>query len=599
MKKRILAIIIAILFVLGIGKEIFAEDSSTTYTVAVYDDYKNSNYFYSGYVVYASYNIEGASFIELSGNVSRDNIMIVLTSDYVDLNDDRYYNPYAQPFDTYDEMYISQSFDLTLTNYSSYKYLYFAEYVEILNDDEGINGSSIILSFTLTSFNIELIYDKFIVEYNDTVTAYGNLYDVSDTSIFKVKSVNKYYIEVVSDEYTSSYLKKGSYNVLYRIYDKAGNEMYLPLTINVEYDEALSPTFIDNGIPDEVDITSPVSLDTIKSYLNAIDKTDGNVTDNITFNTNYDEEALEIGAYSIEAYVINSSGYGSYYKKEIVVSDLSAPTISKTSITSSYKTKLSVDDVIEMISPTDYTSYSYEVVADTYTTNYQSIGEYYMNIKLTDSYGNTNTYKIIISSVDDIAPTVLVQNINTTTSDLLTDDEIIASIIVSDKTKCSVSLDRADYDNGYTEVGSYKIYVTVTDSSGNSTTSAITINVIADSYIKYYNNTIQIYNDHSLTEEELITFLRSITDYTYDESSTSTIESNYFKTPYEVGVYDVNLTTTDSSGHEYLENYKISVLEYEVIEEDSNGFSDRLGAFFKSILNAIMALFIFLFHFLF
>ena len=599
MKKRIFLIVLIILFILGIGKELFAQGSISNYSVVVYDYYKNKNYFYSGYVLYQVYDIEGYSFINASGEISRNNIELIFSSDYIDPNDDRFYNPYNQPLNDYDELYISDSFNITYTNNSGYKYMYLMEYVDIELDDERIGSEHINLSFSIKDFNIDYIKEPFIVNYEDQITSYGNLIDVYDMTRFDIKSINKYFIEVIDDEYTSSYLEPGSYKVLYRIYDTALNEKYLTLTIRVEYDESLSPIFIDNGIPDNIDITSNTPLETIKSYIKAYDKNDGNISDNIVFKTNYDEESLNIGSYYIECYVINSNGYGSYYKKDFLVSDLSAPSISKTSITQSYKAKLSIDDIIAIITPIDYSAYTYEVIYDGYSKSYSSIGEYYINIKLIDVYSNENTYKIIIKVIDDINPVVLIQEINTTTSSVLSDEEIISSMIISDKTKCMVSLNREEYDNNYNLVGSYMVYATVTDTSGNSTTNAISINVIADTYIKYYNNTIQIYNDHSLTEEELIVFLRSITDYTYDESSVSTIESNYFKSPYVVGIYDVNLITTDSSGHEYYENYKISVEEYLKTEQESNGIKEKIDSFFKSLIEAILKLLLFIFNFLF
>ena len=79
----------------------------------------------------------------------------------------------------------------------------------------------------------------------------------------------------------------------------------------------------------------------------------------------------------------------------------------------------------------------------------------------------------------------------------------------------------------------------------------------------------------------------------------STIESNYFKSPYVVGIYDVNLITTDSSGHEYYENYKINLEEYLKTEQESTGIKEKIDSFFKSLIEAILKLLLFIFNFLF
>lgn len=593
MKKRLIVIAIIILFLLGIKKEV---DGKTikTYSVNVYSEYSDSEYFYSGYVFYDSYDVEEYNFITIDGIFNREGIMIVLSNTYLDPNDDRYFNPYHKIYGDSKEVIFNKSVSESI-NCSSYKYAYLMEYIDISIDDERITNNSLYVSFEVSDFKVGYVRSFFVISYDDEVTTYGALYDVSNISIFKVKSIYDYSIELYSDEYSQNYLIPGTYEVKYRVYDSFGNEEIVSLYINVLYEESLSPYFFDNGLPDIIDITSPPSLDEITGYIKAYDKNNNDITSKIVFKTDYDLNNLEIKTYTILASVVDDNGYGCVYKKEIVVSDLSKPCVGKTSLKISYNKKLSYDDIIAILDIEDYSPYSYEILTDAYTSHYNILGRYYISIKLKDIYNNEDIYSILINVIDDINPYVLTRDIKTTTAECLSNSEIESCIIISDKTRCMVSFKREEYDASYNKKGIYEIEAIIEDSSGNQTIRLIKINVISDSYIKFLSDKVYVTNNHSYTEEELILFFQSITSYTYDRESTSIIESNYFKTPYEAGTYNINMVTTDSEGYEYKESYKIVVLKDTAKKIKNN----KLGDIFKDVLQRLYNIMKMIFYFLF
>lgn len=594
MKKRIVVIFIILLFILGIYKEVKAEDNTTTFETYVHGEYMDEDYFYDGDVLFAKYDISGNNFVSFSG-YSEEEVEFCMSVSDIDLDDIRYFSDY-QNFKFSGSSYTG-SFDVVY-NVGEYKCLYIMKYVE-LDAYEGMNElDGIKVSITINNLNVQTFDTRFYVTYNKEVNTYGEKYDVNDTSIFNVKSISqKYSIKLYSDEYSGNECKEGRYKLTYKIYDDLGNEEYYNVFINVLYDKDKSPKIIDNGMPDVLDITSNITLSKIKEYFIAIDSDSSDITKNIIFETDFNEDNKEIKEYYIKATIINSQGYGDCYIKTFNIDDLSAPTILNNEITCSYNKLYEITNIIDLIGVEDYTTYTYEVLNDYYTKSYNVIGKYALKLKLIDKFDNLAEYVIWINVVDDIKPYVLSRNIKTTTSRILSDDDIEESLIISDKTKykCTIYLD--NYKDNYNKIGEYLISVDVVDSFDNKTIVYLYINVVIENDIFCINGLIKTYNNKSYSEEELITLFRGLTDYDYDTESISSIDSLYFKTPFDPGRYEISLTTTSTDGHEYYEVYRIMVIESD--EEDNKEIGSRFDNFKESFLEGILRLLMLLFKFLF
>ncbi len=601
MKKKILFVIVIVLCALGFYKETNAQESTpkdTVFSVAVYGDFIEESTFFEGAIMFDSFDIENQKFIHLKGSI--DGYMgYCLSNVYLDKGDDRYYSRcISVPVENFDGT-LTGNFDKMIDN-KGFKYLYFCDYISI-DEFEGMNASSCrVVTKTISNFQMDL-YDKyFVVDYNEEVKAYGNLYDVYDFSLFNITSFNKYYIEVYKDSYTSNYMVNGEYEVVYRIYDDYSNEDYFSININVLYDEERSPSIRCDGIKDTYDILKITSLDDIKKCFSAYDSVDKDITSNIVFDTNYNELKIECKEYYINASVINSRGYGMSKLIKFEVKDIEAPTIKKSQLRTTYYKLLSEQEIIGYIGINDYSSYKYEVIEDLYTKSFDVVGVYLYKVQLTDKYLNAKTYDISIDVYDDIKPEIFTKNIKTTTLEILSDNEILNSVTINEKNKYKVEIDKSQYEENYNVKGTYKVFIKVIDISGNEETASLEISVVSEAKIKYYNNNIIIFNDHSLSEAELISFLRDISDNTYNDQMTSEITSNYFKTPLEVGVYEVNMKTKDTNGMEYLETYNIEVKEKEtaVVIKKESGIKRILNSF-KLFLNIILRVLSFIIKFLF
>ncbi len=595
MRKRIVVIFIILLFALGIYKEVKAKDNITTFDTMVFGDYIDDVYFYDGEVLFAKYEISGYNYVSISGYCEEEVEFCMSDSD-IDLIDISYFSDY-QYFNFVGSNYIG-SFDF-VDRVNDYDYLYIMKYVEI-DAFEGMDMlDGVKVSITIRDLLIEPFDEYFYVTYDKEINTYGEKYNVYDTSIFNVKSVSKKFnIKLYSDEYSGNESIEGRYKVTYKIYDDSEHEKYCDLFINVLYNEDKSPKIIDNGMPIVFDITSDITISKIKEYFIAIDVDSSDVTNNIIFETNFSDDNKEINEYYIKATIINANGYGDCYIKTFNIDDLSAPTIQNSEITCSYNKSYETNDIIDMIMVEDYSNYTYEVLNDYYSKSCNVIGKYALKLKFIDTYNNKSEYVIWINVVDDIKPYVLSRNIKTTTSRILSEEDIIESLIISDKTKYKCNIDLDNYKDNYNKIGEYLISVDVVDSFENETKVYFYIDVVIDNDIFFINGLIKTYNNKSYSEEELIDLLRGITDYDYDIESISSIDSLYFKTPFDPGRYEISLTTTSSDGHEYYEVYRIMVMEC-----DDTGSNKEIGGRFnnfkESFLEGILRLLMLLFKFLF
>lgn len=600
MKQKLFLILLIILEALGLYKEVKAEEvingEDVIYTVHIYGDFIEEGTFFEGYVMYEAFNVENQKYIKIKGSVDSE-VEVSLSNIYLDKGDDRYY---SRDKDTPESCgTINGDFSKILVN-KGYKYMYFMRYISIDEFDGMTITSHRESSIKISNFVFETIDKPFIINYKEHINTYGNLYDVNDFSSFEFYSEHPYYIKVYKDNYTNNYKVNGEYEVVYKIYDDYSNEDFFTLNITVLYDEAYTPTIRCDGLKEKYDVLNKPLFEDLKKCFSAYDSVDKDITNNIVYETNYRYYYIVENEYYIDATIINSRGYGATIRVKFKTADITPPTISKSQIRTTYHDILSEEDIIKKIDIKDYSPYTYEVISDSYTKSFDVLGVYTYQILVKDTLLNSKTYDISIEVYDDIKPEIITKNIKTTTASKLTDTEILNSVIINEKNKYSVEIDKSQYEEKYNEIGVYKVFLKVTDISGNEETAALEISVVSEANIKYYSNSIVIVNDHSLSEAELITFLRDISDNTYNDDMISVVESNYFKTPLVAGVYEVTMTTKDSKGLEYIETYSIEVKEKDVsaIKVKKSGMDKVLSSisgFFKLIISFFISIFKFMF----
>ena len=186
------------------------------------------------------------------------------------------------------------------------------------------------------------------------------------------------------------------------------------------------------------------------------------------------------------------------------------------------------------------------LTTNTYTN--LNFGTYLVKVK--DSFGNESlTHEVVVGSEDNIAPTVVTQNLTIQLSADGTASLTASQINNGSSDNCSIpedgySLDKTSF--GCADVGTNTVTLTVTDSNGNSATETATVTVedkIAPSVVTK-NITVQLNENGTAT----------ITTVDVDNGSadacgfTLSLDKSSFGCT-EVGTNTVTLTATDNNGN--------------------------------------------------
>lgn len=597
--KKILFIIIAIIFMLGMAKESYAEEYdpycdgrnlsiSGIYTFS-YENNSSSKLVFKGYVIHQTISMDIYKHFICYGGYNGDLYLILTRSgrvesfyqkDEMDLRVLRVPERKSYSFDGYDK---------DLDEYP-YSYISVATYEEFEVDEYSSYSKTVACDGSILLMR-ELFYfgkpsvQKVSTEYHYNPQTDGQI-------IMGLICIYDYEIEYVGSD--NDYLDYGENQLKYIITTSNGDILERYLTIYNIYDS--KPVFTSKRVKIPVDVNNPKDVkDIINQNISAYDEIDGDVTGRIQYMTVYNPSKPVVGEYELLLEVTDLEGLTAYFSVVIVVFD-SNGIVKNYNITASYSYELSEDEIMRLAGME--IGATYRVVDENYSEYSQGVGTYYFNVEITNIYGMTYPIELSIDVVDDISPVVNTSSITTTTSTLIGDEDIIASLAISDYSKYIINIDKSDYIPDV--VGSYKVYVDVIDSYDNKTSAELYINVTVDNKINYYNKTIRAYTDYALSQDEVIAFLRDISNNSYDDSCESSIESDYFNNPLVAGSYSATLITKLSSGLEIREDYVIEVKEVskEKRHKKKNIFKRILLAF-KRIFLSIARFFRKLFEFIF
>ncbi|MGM9972259.1 MAG: hypothetical protein ACI35W_07605 [Anaeroplasmataceae bacterium] len=541
-----------------------------------------------GYMIYEKFDLSQYKMAILEYSSSNSNVGYLLSNKsyvktaYYELTD------FEGKYEIVDKIY-------TAFDTQEYQYLYFIKYENKTISPRAT--ATFKLSYTYLYLEGLDYYD--VIYHGETqFTIDDTLHDVSDLRDY-VTVIAPYDVEItlISDNYTSNYNKSGSYYVTYSVIGK-------------EYDEEFSILFIvkTNKLPEieegdavtVIDVDNMISLETIKSYFTATDYEDGDITANIVFETNYDENVKKVGEYYLLSTITDSDGNTVTLNTKIYVIDTAPPIVYNSVVEVNNNKQYSYDEIFELMDVRDNyaTTFTYEIITDEYSDNYNMPGKHYIEYNISDGYNyNQTTVEIIVK--DLISPVLNITNITTSHTVKVTTEEMYDNISVIEDSSYEITLDTSAYDASYNKRGDYKVLVSVTDNAGNITTGELIITVTSNELpVIYYNNSVRVYSDTILTHDNLIAFLKEISTTSYDETAVSVVESDYFKTPSKVGEYNVVMTTTFSDGSVVKENYSILVLANQVTTT-KRSFLSKIGYFFKKLGRSIVNFFKKIFSFLF
>lgn len=343
-------------------------------------------------------------------------------------------------------------------------------------------------------------------------------------------------------------------------------------------------------------VESPISVETIKSKLTAVDETDGDVSDSIAIaEDNYTGHETELGAHTIKFSAQDLSGNVSYLSVTIHVRDVTGPVIEgPETVTYSYDDIISEDQFLLNYSISDNCDPTPSLTTS-YPTNIfdkaNALGTYTVNVNGTDASGNTATKAVQVQIVDEKAPVIEgPTTISKRNSVVLTTSEILAQYSANDAYDgaCTVYIVEDNFTGNGDKVGTYTIKLGAKDSSNNEGTKVLTIEVIDDIAPVWYVDNTLIYVDASvtLTHQDIIDLMIANGEIASNYALVTITNDEYEADPTVPGTYSAKVRVLYANGNEIESTKTIEVLEEQSgIKSEKKSFWDKVLDFFRSIGN--------------
>jgi len=359
--------------------------------------------------------------------------------------------------------------------------------------------------------------------------------------------------------------KIGDYEAEVKATDSSGNTTTEKVTIHV----------VDTTPPD-------IAGDEAKTYPVGTTLTDAQVLQdlNISVTDNSGEtitpqidlsqvDASKPGKYPAEITATDSSGNTSTKTVEITIEDTTPPVLEIPEKEKTYEvgTPKTAEEVLAdlNVTVTDDSGETITPEIDLSGVDFNKIGDYEAEVKATDSSGNTTTEKVTIHVVDTTPPVINGDEakgypVGTT----LTDAQVLQdlNISVSDNSGETITpqIDISGVDTS--TPGKYPVEITATDSSGNTSTKTVEIEIGDDvPPVVEIANPEQTYEVGTpKTEAEVLADLGvTVTD---NSGETITPEIDLSGVDFNtIGDYEAEVKATDSSGNTTTQKVTIHVVD--------------------------------------
>lgn len=267
-------------------------------------------------------------------------------------------------------------------------------YIEIKDlTSPSIEGKQNYISPISSPLNIEEIKSNLIVKDNVDVNLESSLY-------------------VCEDTYSLNKNKTGLYSVYFCVMDHSYNESQ-PYKIVIEVKDDIPPTI--SGINYfSTNLSNPITIEEILHSLRAQDN-GSDISFNIFISSdNYSTSKNVIGEKTIIFQVQDDSQNLSlpFIVKIDVLDDIAPQIYGLNTFTSYLSSPLSLTHLKQQLTALDNyegdISSHLEVVEDTYSTNINNKGTYYISFQVKDSSNNySETFKISITNIDNVTPSII------------------------------------------------------------------------------------------------------------------------------------------------------------------------------------------------
>jgi hypothetical protein len=195
---------------------------------------------------------------------------------------------------------------------------------------------------------------------------------------------------------------------------------------------------------------------------------------------------------------------------------------------------------------------SLEITSDTYSSNYNVPGTYYVTATATDTSGNTASATLTIKVVDKVAPKIegpyriITTTLNPYTKEQLRNQFTFSDVIDTNVTRYEIT-DNNGYFNNTKVAGEYKFRITAYDNSNNAGVKDFVLIVKDLDYPSISidsDYTITVDSGERLTKEQIVEFLNAsgVTSI-----SVVDVESECFDDENPSGVYDASIVLEDGT----------------------------------------------------
>lgn len=319
----------------------------------------------------------------------------------------------------------------------------------------------------------------------DTLKTMLRAYDETDGNVE---------IYVVSDNYSANKnIVGGPYNVVYGAKDASENEA--TITIQVYVVDTTAPVI--SGTNSYIsNMSSPISLETIKGNLSVSDNYDTGLTINLV-EDNWSANKDKKGTYSIIYNATDSSGnVSSNFIVSVQNKDDIKPVITGTNeYNVSNTTEIAIDTIISDLTATDNVDGKISISiasiqSNEYTENKYTVGSYDIVFVVADSSNNfSDEFVVTVNVFDNIAPVFYVSGnfVAVDADTVLTREQLIQIIAqmnnIETTALSNVTCSYDTYTKNATKVGTYRVILSYNYNNGSVINVDTDIKVVRDGLI--------------------------------------------------------------------------------------------------------------------
>lgn len=278
-----------------------------------------------------------------------------------------------------------------------------------------------------------------------------------------------------------------------------------------------------------------------------------------------------------------------------VIIDGNVPIVNgSTSFMTKNTIKSSLDAFIATLTIIDDSEVSYSIITDNYTDNYSKPGEYIVEVKFEDSFGNFTMVELTIMVKDCVAPTFYNFSGKSTNSisviksqnSLLTVDEILKNITCIDDVDGQITKFEIISD-GYTgngdKAGSYLVKIKAVDNYENESYLNITVKVCdLKNVVVYDSKKIFVSAAIKLTKDDISKILYECGYYSNETTTYITVKFDEYLESYDTpNTYSAECNLNSTNG----EN-KTVYLTLEVLEADKSDVVSNSSSLIIRILSS-------------